>query len=235
MQKALIKNQILKYLKNKETIFWVDENIKNQENQQYCDEIYNEYTINFTEFVDLNSIFEEMKLIKFEIVFIIISGKLIEDYLKLFKKQIDLLYIIPIHIIFTSHKNIIINLLKEKYSEDLNNYLINIENIASSFDEVKNILNKYFKDVPSKIKLGNLKKPKDYNYCFNFEYIEKSEQLIFPFLYEKIMENAKVSNLEIKKFNQFLLQNFGSNKEIKELINKLIKVGNIPNEIIAKC
>ena len=125
---------------NKETIFWVDQNIKNNENQQYCYKIYSKYGINVKEFIDLNSLFEKMKLIKFDIVFIIISGRLIEDYLNLFKEQIDSLYIIPIHIIFTNHKDIIINLLKEKYSEDLNNYLINIENVASSYKGVKNIV-----------------------------------------------------------------------------------------------
>ena len=49
------------------------------------------------------------------------------------------------------------------------------------------------------------------------------------------MENSKVSHSEIKKFNQFLLQNFGLNKEINELINKLIKTENSYDEIISKC
>ena len=231
----LPKNIIDEEKENKETIFWVDQNIKNEENQDYCYKIYREYKINVKEFIDLNPLFEKMKLIKFDIVIIIISGKLIEDYLNLFKEQIDSLYIIPIHIIFTNHKDIIINRLKNKYSEDLNNYLINIENIAASFEEVENLLKKYLEDVPSKIKLGNLKKPNDYNDCFNFEYIEKSEQLIFPFLYKKIMENIKVSHSEINEFNEFLLKNFGLNKEINELINKLIKTENSYDEIISKC
>ena len=59
-----------------------------------------------------------MKLIKFDIVIIIISGRLIEDYLKIFKEQIDFLFIIPIHIIFTNHKDNVIDLLQERYSED---------------------------------------------------------------------------------------------------------------------
>ena len=150
-----------------------------------------------------------MKLIKFEfdIVIIIISGKLIGDYLKLFKEQIYFLNIIPIHIIFTNSKDFIINLLNKKYSEDLNHYLINIENIAPTFEAIKNLLNKYLEDEQSKISLGNLEKPKDYNDCFHFEYIERSEQLIFPYLYKKIMENIKVSHSEINKFNIFLLKN----------------------------
>ena len=99
---------------------------------------------------------------------------MIEDYLKIFKEQIYLLFSIPIHIIFTNHKDIIINLLQEKYSEDLNNELINIQNIVSEFKDIKNLLNKYLKEVQSKVQLGNLEKPTDYYYCFNFEYIEKS-------------------------------------------------------------
>ncbi len=102
-------------------IFWVDKNIKNEENQYYCSEINREYGITVEQFVDINSLFEKMKLIKFDIVIIMISGRLIEDYLKIFKEQIYLLFSIPIHIIFINHKDIIINLLQEKYSEDLNN------------------------------------------------------------------------------------------------------------------
>ena len=107
-------------------IFWIDKNIKNLENQYYCFEINKIYGINVKQFIDINSLFKKMKSIKFDIVIIIISGRLIEDYLKIFKEQIDLLFIIPIHIIFTNHKDIIMNLLKNKYSEDLNNDLINI-------------------------------------------------------------------------------------------------------------
>ena len=49
------------------------------------------------------------------------------------------------------------------------------------------------------------------------------------------MENIKVSHSEINKFNIFLLKNFGLNEKIKELIGKLIKAGNVYDEIIAKC
>ena len=223
-----------KETQNKETIFWVDQNIKNDENQDYCYKLNNKHNIIVKQFTDLNSLFEKLKLIKFDIVIIIISGKLIGDYLTLFKEQMDSLYIIPIHIIFTNHKDIIIDLLKNKYSEDLKNDLINIENVTSSFEEVKNLVINYIKDDKLDIEIDNLDKPTDYNYCFNFEYIEKSEDLICPYLYQKIMENTKVDHSEINEFNQFLLKNFGLNENINELINKLIKVGKISDKIIAK-
>ena len=100
---------------SKKTIFWVDQNIKNEENQKYCSQINSQYGYIVEQFIDINSLFERMKLIKFDIVIIIISGKLIGDYLTLFKKQIDLLSIIPNHIIFTNHKDFIINLLQKEY------------------------------------------------------------------------------------------------------------------------
>ena len=113
------------------TILWVDPNIKNNENQFYCSEIKSKYGISVEQFTEINSLFEKMKLIKFDIVIIIISRRLIKDYLKIIKEQIYLLFSIPIHIIFTNHKDNIINLLQEKYSEDLNNELIKIQNIVS--------------------------------------------------------------------------------------------------------
>ena len=66
-------------------IFWIDKNIKNEENQYYCSEINKIYGITVEQFIDINSLFKKMKSIKFDIVIIIISGRLIEDYLKIFK------------------------------------------------------------------------------------------------------------------------------------------------------
>ena len=94
---------------SKKTIFWVDENIKNEENQNHCSQINSQYGYTVEQFIDINSLFERIKLIKFDIVIIIISGKLIGDYLKLFKEQFYLLHSIPNHIIFTNHKDFIIN------------------------------------------------------------------------------------------------------------------------------
>ena len=133
------------------TILWVDKKIKNKPNQNYCSEINRIYGITVQQFTEINSLFKKMKSIKFDIVIIIISGRLIEDYLKLFKEQIYFLNIIPIHIIFTNNKNDIINLLQNKHSEDLNNNLINIENIVSNFREFENLLNKYLEDEQSKL------------------------------------------------------------------------------------
>ncbi len=215
-------------------VLWVDQNIKNEENQKYCSQLKSQYGITVEQFIDINSLFIKMKEIKFDIAIIIISGELIGNYLEKFKEeQIDL-YIIPIQIIFTNNKNDIINLLQNEHSEDLNNDLINIENIASN-KEFENLLNKYLKDEQSLIDKGNLKYPDDYNDCFTFEYIEEKGQLIYPYLYDKIMKNKKVSHSEINNFNVFLLENFGGNSGINEIISKLIKAGNISNEIIAKC
>ena len=44
-------------------IFWVDKSIKNEENQYYCSEINREFGITVEQFIDINSLFEKMKLI----------------------------------------------------------------------------------------------------------------------------------------------------------------------------
>ena len=234
-----IKNLLNKYLEDgikikntTKTVFWVDQNIKNEENQKYCSQLNIQYGYTVEQFIDINSLFERIKLIKFDIV-IIISGKLIGDYLKLFKEQFYLLHSIPNHIIFTNHKDFIINLLQKEYSEDLNNNLINIENITSNFENINNLINKCLEDVQPDNK-GNLEKLIDYNYCFSYEYIEKFEELILSSLYKKIRENKKVSHSEINNFNIFLLKNFGKDERINELIFKLIKL-NFSDEIITKC
>ena len=185
-------------------VLWVDQNIKNEENQKYCSQINSQYGITVEQITDINSLFGKMKKINFDVAIIIISGELIGNYLEKFKEEQKDLYIIPIHIIFTNNKNDIINFLQNKYSEDLNNDLIDIENIVSDSKEFEDLLNKYLKDEKSEIIRGNLENPTDYNCCFSYEYIEKSEKLILPFLYQKIIKNIKVSHSEINNFNVFL-------------------------------
>ncbi len=217
-------------------IFWVDKNIKNEENQKHCSQINNKYGITVEQFTEINSLFEKMKPIKYELIITIISEKLIGDYLARFKKeQNNLLWTIPIHIIFTNNKNNIINLLQKEYSEDLKTCLINIEDIASNSKELQNLLDKYLEDVQPKINEGNLETRTDYNDCFSYEYYEKSKQLESS-LYKQITENKKVSHLDINVFNFFLLKNFGEKeKRINELILPLIKDKNFSDETIAKC
>ena len=98
-------------------VFWVDQNIKNEENQKYCSQIKSQYGITVEQFRDINSLFGKMKKINFDIAIIIISGELIGNYLEKFKEEQKDLYIIPIHIIFTNNKNDIINLLQNEYSK----------------------------------------------------------------------------------------------------------------------
>ena len=224
-----------KLIPSTKNIFWVDKNIKNEENQKYCSQINNKYGITVEQFTQINSLFEKMKPIKYELIITIISGELIEDYLARFKKEQIVLCIIPIHIIFTNNKNNIINLLKKEYSEDLETCLINIEDIASNFKELQNLLDKYLEDLQTKINEGNLEKQTDYNDCFSYEYYEKSQQLESS-LYQQIIENKKVSHLEISIFNFFLLKNFGEKeKRINELILPLIEEKKFSDEIIAEC
>ena len=216
------------------SILWVDENINNEENQFYCSEINREFYISVDQYTDINSLYEKMMNIKFQVIIVIISGTLLEDFINRLKNEIPLLYSILITIVFTNHKDVIINLLKEKYSQFLDEGFFNIKNVVSNFDDMKNILFKLEDEQKIKRKLGNLQKPKDYTNCFNFEYIDKSEKLIFPYLYKKIMENKKLNSSEIKNFNIFLLENYGIDDNIHNLIKQLFLIEKVPDVIVSK-
>ena len=217
-----------------DTILWVDENINNEENQFYCSEIKREYNINVDKFTDINSLYEKMMNIKFKVIMVIISGKFCEDFINRLKDEIPVLYSILITIVFTKNKDLIIELLQKKYSEYLEEGFFNIKNVVSDFNNIKNILFNLEKAENTRIKLGNIHKPKDYKNCFNFEYIDKSEKLIFPYLYKKIMENKKLNSSESKQFNMFLLNNFGANDQINKLIKQLFLIEKVPDVIMSK-
>ena len=76
--------------------------------------------------------------------------------------------------------------------------------------------------------------PKDYKDCFIFEYIDDDSKLIFPFLYNKIQKNDKLTDEEVKQTNKYILEKYGENDIIKNLIMCLLNIENIPLNIIAK-
>ena len=54
------------------------------------------------------------------------------------------------------------------------------------------------KNEINKIKLGLPVSPNDYRPCYSFEYLDNGYHLIFPYLYENIISNKKISNEENK-------------------------------------
>ena len=175
--------------------------------------------------------FLEQKQIKFEAYIIIISDQFFSKYITyLLNNSINN---IPISIVFTKNENE----LKQKNEKYLNHKFYNPLGVSTTIEDliqkIKNLINEYNEKI-NELNLGSSPPPNDYNDCFVFEYIDDECKLIFPYLYHKIMKNAKISDEEIKKTNKYILEKYGKIEEIKNLLIPLLILEDIPSNIIAK-
>ena len=215
----------------KVNILWVDKNVNEGENMEYQNKIQKIKQIKLFPFTNINDCITELKKIKFEKTFIIISGSLSLDFFKEMKKQenINKIKVIPEIIIFTSYKRfeqIKINSYNENFILFDNNL------IYCDFDPVKKQLQKKQIYKPNKT---NQKENSTTNgeVSFTFEYIKDPSELRLPLYYKDFIDYPNKN--EITDFNHFLLDNFSSNcPEMKKLITQLLLNINIPCEILVK-
>ena len=217
-------------------ILWLDDKINSQENQDYIKIIQNEFSnIDLFTTTDEQILFQKINQLKFQANIIIIKRINFRNYINYLTS--NSIYNIPVTIIFTRDKKKLIDNLDIYSKKYINDKFYNPLGIVVTIDCLIKSIKNYIKELNYKInliQLHNLPNPMDYKDCYTFEYIDNDYKLIFPFLYNNIMKNAKVDNKEIKTTNKYILENYGQNKQINSLIVPLLKTENIPENILSK-
>ena len=227
-------------------IFWIDEKINKKENKNYIKifEIYFQKNVNA--FDNLNDAFYLIKKYKFTYIYILISGKLYQEYLNMLQKEINNIYCIPITIIFTSEYFKKTLLQKQKNTTKIlitkNTFnLINdsFYNLGGVWDNLNDIMF-FIKSFNSK--LENLKFNRkeikntndiDYSNCFVFEYVDNIDKLILPSIFNELDELTNLNDNEIDEFNRFFIENHYI-KNYDNLMLPLLEFTHVPYEIISK-
>ena len=233
-ERNYINNELMSINENNlvKQIIWLDEKINSEENQKYLKILNNNFN-NVIAFQKEQELFDIIENFQFEVLIIIMNGKNFSKYMNYILN--NSIYNIPVSIIFTKNEEY----LKQKlqYKEFLEHKFYNSLGVSNTIEnlimKIKNFINQFKVDI-KKINLGYSSLPNDYNDCFIFEYIDDDSKLIFPYLYNNIMRNSKLSNEEIKQTNRYILENYGEIDSIKNLIMPLLMIENIPNDIIAK-
>ena len=228
-------------------IIWFDEQINNDENKNYFNQL--KYYFNKSKgYQSLDQGFENFyqnnkeKKNEFKIIFVIVSGRLFGRYIKKLRENINKIINIPYTIIFTSSnfKHILLKQSPDK------NHILSFEtmimikhgfyNPGGVFDNFKDVLNEIIL-VIKKINVNCIIKPRiknkiNYEGILTFEYLENEEDLLPPALYKDIINYEKITEEECRKFHQFILAfNEG---ELNNLIKKLDVFKYIPFEILSK-
>ena len=180
---------------------------------------------------------------EFEVIFVIISGKLFGRYIEKLKVNINKIINIPYTFIFTSlyFKEILLNkspdrehILSYDTMISVNDGFYNPGGVFDDFDELLYEMKLIFKKLDQKIKTERRREKIDYNYegVLTFEYLKKEEDLLAPTLYKDIITNEKITEENCKKFYNYILSfNEG---ELNYLIKNLGLFKYIPFEILSK-
>ena len=225
-------------------IIWIDTNINGTETKIYVKQLKDKGYKNVKLYKNVNDAIYEMKLIKFEETFIIVSGKLYPEFVKCFKENVTFMHIVPKIIVFAFDKEKFFEYNKDFLNKE--NCFYNYGGINTLFKQVKEFIDNTKKIRESSLTREDLPIPSSYLPLVNqdkinssneiqltFEYIDCKEKLILPLFFKTLIDNITADNIE--QYTNSLYQIYSNkNDKIKNLLEQMISMPNIPLEIIAK-
>ena len=204
----------------KSNVIWIDENLDNEENKKYAEELYSFGTLIVRLFKNLDKAIEHMKYIEFQETKVIVNDTLYYEFIQKFKENIIDMCVAPKIIIFTNNKQYFI----EKNKKYQNNTFYNFGGVVDSFEDVKKFLKNEYKQK-------NLKSRDDVQ--LTFEYIDKKEKLLLPLFFKTLIED--ISNNNSENFISSLYDEYSKdNEDMKYLLGSIKYIPDIPVEILSK-
>ena len=226
--------------KEKETILWLDKNVFNKENKS----TYKLYLpklekFNFLCFTSVKNLIEfitkktNIEYFEFRLFYIIVSGRLAEEFYNEYVKISEKFNIIAATIVYC---------FKQKYHETkpyFKDRFLNSGGITMDFDYVidyilrdecgwANIKQNYKEYIPDKEKFGDV---------FMYMDTSKEDELALPILIGKAINSSLIEKGEINKFQNLLLSrycNFYSPKTLSLIKPSANKNMDIPLHILSK-
>ena len=225
-------------------IIWIDTNINGTETKIYVKQLRDKGYKNIKLYKNVNNAIDEMKLIKFEETFVIVSGKLYQEFVKCFKENVTFMHIVPKIIVFAFNKEKFFEYNKDFLNKE--NCFYNYGGINTLFKQVKEFIDNTKKIREPALTREDLPIPSSYLPLMNqdkinssneiqltFEYIDCKEKLILPLFFKTLIDNITFDNIE--QYTNSLYQIYSNkNDKIKNLLEQMISMPNIPLEIIAK-
>ena len=199
------------------TYIWLDKNINTKENQNYVKELELIYQIEVKTYENIIKAIKYLETLNFEETKIIISGQLYDEFVLIFKEKVSKINVVPKIIVFTQDKNTFIK--SHSDFRNLNNKFYCLGGVVDSFDDVEKFLNNPIKPIP--------------DVQLTFEQIKTKEQLVLPLFFKSLID--ALPNEAIEKYTISLYDNYAkNNNKVKELLDPIKYIKDIPIEILSK-
>ena len=221
-------------------LIWIDPNIDNNENTSYSKELRSMKSLKVIKlFKKIDESIDYMKKIEFDETKIIVSGRLYTELVEKFKKNIKEMYITPKIIVFTGSKENFIELNKNYENKD--NKFYTFGGIAVGFSQIKTFLNadnesknnllSDFQILSSDFSNDQIEQKMEETKLI-IEYIDNKEKLLLPLFFKSLIN---VGGDDIDKYTKTLFNEYSKeNDKIKDLLNSIATMANIPIELLSK-
>ena len=200
-------------------VIWIDEALESLENKEYAQKLNSFGSFETNLFTNVDQAIVNMKLIKFQQTFIIVSGKLYyPEFVEKFKDNIKDMCFAPKILIFTKNKHDFV-----MTSRIQNNTFYNFGGVYDRFDDIIEFLRA---ETQSKLEIK-----KADNVQLTFEYIDNKQKLILPLFFKTLIEST---NKNVDKYTSYLYDEYKENKNVENLLNPIRYISDIPMEILSK-
>ena len=110
-----------KKMQIEENVLWIEPDLETDENMKNNNDLKNiSNSLYFQSFKQVDKTIEHLKSIKFQETYIIIRDKIFSELIKYFKEILELIYVIPKIIIFSTDKKILLKIIKNSKIKKIN-------------------------------------------------------------------------------------------------------------------
>ena len=208
----------------KKNVVWIDQNNNGPENKCYlqiCSEVLENYS--FTLVTSVKEGYEVLSKFGFQLIYVILSGRLAEEFLDIYEENLQKLNIITLNIIFCYNKKFHES---KKYANDP---FYNPGGVVTEFEKVIEFLKKDEKYKIYKIDNKNQNSENNANFALKdvFMFVEnKIENIAFPIILKKF-SSYFINEEDLEKFKRFLIINYYkklNHSELIDLLNPKLKI-----------
>jgi len=202
---------------NMKNVIWIDQNNEKEENKGYLKDYSEDLKdFSFTLVTSVEEGYSYLRKSHLKIIYVILSGRLAEEFLDIYEENLQKLDVLTLNIIFCCkgkyHKS-------KKYATDP---FYNPGGVVTNFKEVIDFLkmdNSYKINEPKNKRQNINYNDNNNNNDKSFIVISKDiENLSFPIIFKKFSSRF-INEAELEKFKEFLSNNYSEALKKIELIN----------------
>ena len=219
--------------KDNNKIIWIDQNVNNLENKLTLEYFKKELKANYDiiTFESVNEAFNSLKILenifKFKLVYVIVSGRLAEEYFNNYAEKVKNMNILSASIIYyyddSYHR-------KKNYYNDP---FLNPGGIVSNPEEVVEYIRK-IENKPKTIQTNqNSQDYKNEPFGYIFNYTEKLSDIVLPLIISHFLKSFLITKKDLEEMENTFLSMFGK-KIIDYIYPQKEKKISIPLHILAK-